>query len=294
MDADSVRQVRRFNRLVTQRVGALDDRYLARDRPLGEARLLWEIGDEGRGLRVLRADLDLDSGYLSRLLRSLEAARLVVVARTEGDGRIRVARLTKRGRAERALLDQRSDELAESILAPLNEGQRRRLLAAMGEVERLLTAATVTVRDIDPAHEAARHCLSAYVSELERRFDSGFVPERSISADPADLRAPFGLLVVAFLRTEPIGCGAVKFHGRGPGEIKRMWVAKSARGLGVGRRLLTELEARAASHGCRVVRLETNRALAEAISMYRSAGYVEVAPFNDEPYAHHWFEKRLA
>ena len=69
-----------------------------------------------------------------------------------------------------------------------------------------------------------------------------------------------------------------------------MWVAADARGLGVGRRLLAELEARAQAP---VVRLETNRALTEAIAMYRAAGYAEVAPFNDERYAHHWFEKRL-
>ena len=79
MDRTLVAQVRHFNRTVTQRVGALQDQYLARDRSLGEARLLWEIGDGGRDLRSLRSDLDLDSGYLSRLLRSLEAAGLVAV-----------------------------------------------------------------------------------------------------------------------------------------------------------------------------------------------------------------------
>ena len=72
-----------------------------------------------------------------------------------------------------------------------------------------------------------------------------------------------------------------------------MWVAGTARGLGVGRRLLSDLEARAAAGGARTVRLETNRALTEAIAMYRSAGYREVPPFNDEWYAHHWFEKDL-
>jgi ribosomal protein S18 acetylase RimI-like enzyme len=72
-----------------------------------------------------------------------------------------------------------------------------------------------------------------------------------------------------------------------------MWVAESARGLGIGRRLLGELERHAADHGARTLRLETNKTLVEAISIYRSAGYYEVAPFNDEPYAHHWFEKHI-
>jgi ribosomal protein S18 acetylase RimI-like enzyme len=132
-----------------------------------------------------------------------------------------------------------------------------------------------------------------YFSELDRRFDAGFDPVRSIPADDILLRPPAGLFLVASLRGDPIGCGALKFHDDAPTEIKRMWVAESARGLGIGRRLLGELENRAVEHGSRSVRLETNKELVEAISMYRSAGYVEVAPFNDEPYAHHWFEKRF-
>lgn len=288
-----VSQIRRFNRIVTQRVGALEDRFLARDRPLGEARLLWEIGADGCEVRSLRARLDLDSGYLSRLLRSLEAAGLVTVEPGEPDGRVRTARLTSAGVDERAVLDRRSDDLAASFLEPLSESQRERLVGAMGEVERLLTVAMVQIALVDPAHPHAQHCLREYVAELDRRFVGGFDPGRSISADAPELRPPTGLLLLASLLSEPIGCGALKFHEGEPTEIKRMWVADAARGLGVGRRLLAELEARAAESSSPIVRLETNETLTEAITMYRSAGYTEVAPFNDEPYAHHWFEKRL-
>jgi DNA-binding MarR family transcriptional regulator/GNAT superfamily N-acetyltransferase len=287
-----VTQVRRFNRVVTQRVGALDERFLAR-RPLGEARLLWEIGPDGRDVRWLREQLGLDSGYLSRLLRNLESAGLVTVGPGERDGRVRKARLTAAGRRERRLLDRRSDELAESLLEPLGTRQRERLVAAMADVERLLTAAMVTIEPLDPEHPDARHCLREYAAELDRRFPQGFDPALSISADAADLRQPAGLLLVAWLQAEPVGCGALKFHEDGPTELKRMWVAESARGLGLGRRLLAELEAHAARGPSPVVRLETNGTLAEAIALYRSAGYTEVEPFNDEPYAHHWFEKRL-
>jgi DNA-binding MarR family transcriptional regulator len=290
MPHEHVAQVRRFNRVVTQRVGALDDRFLARDRPLGEARLLWEIGRDGADVRALRERLELDSGYVSRLLRNLEAAGLVSVAPGAVDRRVRTVRLTPAGRRERALLDRRSDELAERLLAPLGDGQRERLVAAMADVERLLTAATVRIAPLDPEHPHARHCLDAYVAELGRRFPGGFDPARSISADAPELRPPAGLLLVATRGDEPVGCGALKFHPGAPTELKRMWVAPAARGLGVGRRLLAELEARAASD---VVRLETNGALTEAIALYRSAGYVEVPAFNAEPYAHHWFEKRL-
>jgi len=293
MDQAMVSQVRRFNRIVTQRVGALNDRFLARDRPLGEARLLWEIGAEQRDVRSLRALLELDSGYVSRLLRSLEAAGLVTVEPSEADGRVRVARLTAAGTAERAVLDERSEELAASVLALLSSRQRDRLVAAMAVVERLLTASMVEVAPIDPAHPHARHCMHAYFSELDRRFDSGFDPALSIPADDAELRPPAGLFLVASLGTEPVGCGGLKFHDKKPAELKRMWVAEAARGLGIGRRLLSELEERAAENGAHAIRLETNKTLTEAIALYRSAGYVEVAAFNDEPYAHHWFEKQI-
>ncbi len=163
----------------------------------------------------------------------------------------------------------------------------------MNDVEKLLAAAMVEVRAVDPEHPYAHYCLREYFAELDRRFAAGFDPARSIPADAGELRPPAGVLLIALLRAEPIGCGALKFHGKAPTEIKRMWVAESARGLGIGRRLLGELEARAAQHGSRVLRLETNRSLTEAIAMYRSAGYREVDPFNDEPYAHHWFEKRI-
>ena len=288
-----VAQVRRFNRIVTQRVGALNDRFLARDRSLGEARLLWEIGAEGRDVRSLRAQLDLDSGYVSRLLRALEAAGLVTVRAKESDKRVRIARLTAAGSADRAVLDRRSDELATSLLAPLNTHQRDRLVAAMADVERLLTASMVEVAPVDPSHPHARYCVHEYFAELNRRFATGFDPALSIPADDHELLPPAGLFLVASLQGDPIGCGALKFHDNEPVELKRMWVAESARGLGIGRRLLSELEDRAAENGASAVRLETNKTLTEAIALYRSGGYTEVAPFNDEPYAHHWFEKEL-
>jgi DNA-binding MarR family transcriptional regulator/GNAT superfamily N-acetyltransferase len=293
MDADMLAQVRRFNRVVTQRVGALNDHFLDRDRALGQSRLLWEIGADGTDTRSLRSRLDLDSGYLSRLAQTLECDGLVAVAPGAGDKRVRTVRLTEAGRAERELLDRRSDELASSLLAPLSDVQRGRLVEAMGVVERLLTAGLVSVDVEDPASPAARFCIESYFAELDTRFDAGFDPSRSISADVDELTEPAGLLLVARLRGEPIGCGALKLHGREPAEVKRMWVAPSARGLGVGRRILSELEERARRRAVGLLRLETNETLKEAGGLYRSAGYVEVEAFNDEPYAHHWFEKRL-
>jgi DNA-binding MarR family transcriptional regulator/GNAT superfamily N-acetyltransferase len=291
-----VTQVRRFNRAVTQRVGALNDRYLARDRPLGEARVLWEIGvagDDGCDVRQLRSRLDLDSGYLSRLLRALEAAQLVAVDRSDGDKRVRTARLTDDGAKEREVLDEGSDHLARELLEPLNTAQRQRLVDAMGEVERLLTAALVEVDAVDPAHRHARHCLDAYYAELDQRFPSGFDVAASAAVDLDEMRPPDGVFLLARLRGEPVGCGALRTPRPDVGEIKRMWVDGAARGLGVGRRLLTALETKARAAGRRTVRLDTNPTLTEAITMYRSAGYHEVDPFNDDPYAQLYFEKQL-
>jgi DNA-binding MarR family transcriptional regulator/GNAT superfamily N-acetyltransferase len=293
MDEGMIGQVRRFNRVVTQRAGALNDAFLSRGRPLGQARLLWEIGPDGSDVRLLRSRLGLDSGYLSRLLRSLEADGLITVGRSGADGRVAVARLTGPGLAERAVLDQRSDDVARSILGPLSARQRTRLVAAMAEVERLLTASAIAVSVSDPRHPSAHTCMRAYFGELAGRFEDGFDPARSISAEDEELSPPAGLLLLATLHGEPVGIGALKFHDDGPPDIKRMWVAAAVRGLGLGRRLLADLEASAAQHGARVVRLETNRALVEAIALYRSAGYREVPAFNDEPYAHFWFEKDL-
>src|SRR4051812_16382568 len=283
----ATQQVRAFNRAVTQHVGALQDEYLARGRPLGASRVLWEAGEQPVDIRALRARLDLDSGYLSRLLRTLEGEGLVVVEPGADDRRVRTVRLTAAGRAERAVLDRESDALADSLLAPLGDAQRARLVDAMATVERLLTAGLVEVAIEDPGTAAARHCLDAYAAELAATFANGFDPERSRPVDP-------DVLLVARLHGEPIACGALKLPAGEPAEIKRLWVAPAARGLGVGRRVLSDLEAHARRAGADVVHLDTNRALRAATSLYRSSGYVEVARFNDEPYADHWFSKRLA
>ena len=160
-------------------------------------------------------------------------------------------------------------------------------------MERLPTASAIEIGVRDPRDPGARYCLRAYVEELGRRFDGGFDPARSISAADHEMTPPAGLFLVATRHGEPVGCGGLKFHPGSPAEVKRMWVAGAVRGLGLGRALLAELEARAAAHGVRVLRLETNGALSEAVSLYRSAGYREVPAFSDEPYAHHWFEKIL-
>ena len=223
-------QVRRFNRTVTQRIGALDDAFLARDRPLGQARLLWEIGPDGSDVRRLRARLDLDSGYLSRLLRLLESDELVRVEPNEADGRVRTARLTLAGRAEQAELDRLSDDAAAALLEPLSPRQRDRLTTAMAEVERLLRASAIQIGVCDPRHPDARRAVQAYQTELSSRFEEGFDPARGISATDEEVSPPAGLFLLATLYAEPVGCGVLKFHPDAPAHLKRMWVAPRSAG----------------------------------------------------------------
>jgi len=293
MTDGQVAQVRLFNRMVAERIGALTDHFLGRGRPMGESRTLWEVGPDGVEVRALRMRLGLDSGYASRVLRSLERQGLIRVEPNRRDRRVRFIRLTRAGRAERRELDRRADSVARGFLEPLRDVQRARLLAAMADVGRLLSASLVTVAVEDAKSPDATWCIAQYFAELNARFESGFDPGRSISADAHELVPPKGMLLVARSRERPVGCGALKFHSDAPAELKRMWVAPEMRGQGLGRRLLSELERQASEAGARVVRLETNRTLKEAIQLYRDSGYREVARFNDEPYAHHWFEKDL-
>jgi DNA-binding MarR family transcriptional regulator len=294
MDAASIAQIRRFNRTVAEGIGTLTDHFLGRGRPYGESRMLWEIGAEGADIRELRDRLGLDSGYVSRLLRSLQRQRLVRVLVSPTDRRVRRAELTNTGRRERKVLDARSDALAQRMLEPLTDKQRAAFLDAVAEVERLLQPSLVRFAIERPTSADARWCWQQYFAELDERFQNGFDPDAALPVDMHEVTPPGGALIIARLHGRPIGSGSVKPPRGEPAYLKRMWVAREARGLGVGRRLLAELEQYARSTGARSIHLETNKSLKEAIALYRASGYVEVPAFNAEPYAHYWFEKRLS
>lgn len=294
MDRAAIDHVRRFNRTVTAHVGALDADYLGRGRPLAESRVLYEIGRDGIDVRELRMRLAVDSGYLSRLLRALETQGFVAMQASREDARVRRATLTREGRREFDELDRRSDAAASRLLETLAPSQRDRLVTAMADVERLLRAAAVTIDVADPRDASSRACIEAYLAELAVRFEGGFDPSRSVSADPDELVPPAGVFLVANLADAAVGCGGLKVLTPRVGELKRMWVAPSARGLGVARRMIAALEAQATAMGLDTLRLDTNRTLVEARALYLDAGYVEIPAYNDNPYADHWFEKRLA
>jgi len=286
--------LRRFNRTYTQRIGALDESFLGTGRPLGPSRLLFEIGSgDGAGatVRELRDRLGLDSGYLSRLLRALETDDLVVVRPDAEDRRRRRVTLSRRGRTAWRRLDERSEELAERLVAPLSERQRERLTEALATADRLVRAATVRLDETAPTDPRAIAAMAAYFAEIGDRF--GFEPGDAWQQDATSMAAPDGFFVVATSDGEPVACGGVQRLPDGAAEVKRMWVHDDWRGAGLGARLLRHLEDRARARGHAVVRLDTNDTLVEAIAMYERAGYRSIERYNDNEWARCWFEKRL-
>ena len=256
--------------------------------------MLFEIGEDGATPRDLRARLGLDSGYVSRLLGSLEREGLIERSPNAADRRTTRLRLTRAGQAELDELNRISDDLAASALAPLTDEQRSRLLAAQAEIMRLLAVSMVAVAQEDPASTDARWCIGHYFAELGERFEEPFDPGRTLPAGRDELVPPTGAFLIARIAGHPAGCGGLRTLAPGVGELMRMWVDGAHRGLGIGKRLLAALEEQAETLGHARVRLYTNRSLDEAKAMYRAAGYVEIDRYNDDPYADHWFEKRLA
>lgn len=286
--------VRRLNRAVTRETGALDESFLGRGRPLGAARVLCRIGAAGCDVMTIRAELGLDSGLASRLLRSLEGEGLIEVEPSAEDGRRRVARPTPEGLAEIAEYERLSDDRAAAILGRHGARTRRALLEAMERVACVLNADRIAIADEDPDTPDARACLAGYYGDLARLFEGGFDPGRSLDPDRMALRPPLGTFLVARADGLAVGCCALKGDGGEIAEIKRLWVAPPARGLGLARALMAAAEGRARGLGMRLLRLDTNRSLTAAMRLYRATGWQEIPAFNAEPYAHHWFEKRLA
>ena len=224
---------REFNRFFTRAVGVLTDRYLGRDRPLSESRLLFEIGAGGATVRDLRERLGLDSGYLSRLLGSLQGQGLVTVRSRPADNRARIAALTPYGRAELAELNERATAVAAGLLTPLTDRQRGEVITAMEPVRRRLRLAAITIEVADPAGPPARWCLDQYAEEIDQRFPGGFDrgesqrracdienadPELDVAAEQARGRADASVL-----------CPAVA------GQRARTWTRSGASPPGGGR-----------------------------------------------------------
>ena len=288
---DPVSRVRRFNRAVTREAGALDSSFLGRGRPLGAARVLNAIGQGRSDVADIRDYLDLDSGLMSRLLRALEDEGLIETVPHQDDARRRIAKLTKTGRREFNAYEAISDSRAELLLGRYSNSQA--LLAAMDLIATAFGRESIGIDAANPAGKEAQYCLGEYYGELARRFAGGFDVSLSRDPDAADMIFPRGTFLVAISDGLPIGCVGLKGTGGELAEVKRLWVAPSARGLGLGRRLMASVESAARDIAIKVLQLDTNSALPEAGQLYRSSGWTEIDRFNDDPYPDVFFEKRL-
>lgn len=291
MSFDPIARFRRFSRAVTREVGALDTSFLGRGRPLGAARVLNAIGHGRVDVASLRDYLALDSGLMSRLLRGLEEEGLVRTLPHPDDARRRLAVLTEAGRVEFDAYEELSNAQAAALLA--RHPHREALLDAMDLIASALGRGHIQFEEADPRHEAARDCLGAYYAELARRFDGGFDVHLSRDPEAADMIRPRGAFILALSDGLPLGCVGLKGNGGTMGEIKRLWVAPAARGLGLAKDLMARAEAAARDLSMRTLRLDTNSALPEAVRLYRATGWREIARFNDDPYPDLFFEKTL-
>jgi DNA-binding MarR family transcriptional regulator/GNAT superfamily N-acetyltransferase len=270
--------VRRFNRFYTRRVGALRGGLLGSPHPLPEARLIYEIGQRGECTASdLARDLDLDAGYLSRLLQGLKRRGLLTARRSAGDARARVLALTARGAKTHAQLDSRSRDEVAGMLGGLAGGERERLVGAMRAVEGLLqgTPAEVSLRAHRPGDigwVASRHGalyaeeygwdqrFEALVAEIAARFINRF--------DPARERC-----WIAELDGEPVGSVFVVKQSRTVAKLRLLLVEPRARGHGLGRRLVRECIAFARQKGYRKLVLWTQANLSAARAIYKAEGF---------------------
>lgn len=286
--SDDVARWRRFNRLMTQRIGLLDERYLGSPLPFAQARLLYDVAVLAPlATHHLRRLLAVDAAALSRGLGALERRGLVRRHVDHANRRQRLVEVTAAGRRLLATLDRRADVRVGTVADALGRGDRRRLVDALDEARRLLLGAVVRIErrgDRDPDVHAAQ---AAYLGEIARRFGRPLDPWNQGPVAPA-----VSLLVVDGRR--PVGCGALRPLAPRVGEIKRMWLHPDARGLRLGRRLLDALECAARETGRRELRLDTNGRLPEAIALYEAAGYRRIARYNDNPDATHFYAKALA
>jgi DNA-binding MarR family transcriptional regulator len=279
--AEDVAAVRAFNRFYTRRIGVLDEAHLGAGFTLGEARVLYELGQlEGLTAKRLGELLGLDGGYLSRILGRFEASGLIERRPHLTDGRSSSLHLTTTGREAFSVINARSQDQIARMLSPLDEGGRARLAAALGSVRGLLDGAgladQVTLRAHGPGdlgwiverhgalYAAERRWggpFEALVADVCADFLRGFDPdrERCWIAERDGVR---------------LGCVFLA-KGEAPqtAKLRMLLVEPSARRLGLGRRLTAECILFARERGYRELTLWTQSVLEEARRLYASLGF---------------------
>ncbi len=298
--------IRRFNRFYTQKIGVVDEGLLGSVFSLAEARVLYELAHWRDGASAppretltatrLASRLDLDEGYLSRILSSFQKQRMIARKPSSADGREYVLALTSQGRKAFTPLDERSREWVAALLAPLGESDRSRLTAAMATIEQLLSPATpraeppLSLRSLRPGDigwVTHRHgalyaeeygydeSFEALVGEIAARFVQQFDAERE-------------RCWIAERNGEILGCVFLVKKSRTVAKLRLLLVEPGARGLGLGGRLVDECIAFARHAGYRKIVLWTQSELVAARRVYEQRGFKRVA---EE--AHHSFGRDL-
>jgi DNA-binding MarR family transcriptional regulator/GNAT superfamily N-acetyltransferase len=275
--------VRAFNRFYTRRIGVLEEGYLESPFSLVQARVLYELAHRSQPTATeIAKDLGLDTGYLSRILRGFERTGLVEKRPSARDGRRRLLSLTARGRAAFAPLDSRSRTETEAMLRNLSPAAQLRLIGAMGVITKLLDdtideAATYLIRPHRPGDMGwvvQQHgvlyaeeygwdeTFEALVAEIVAGFIRNFDPERErcwiVERDGENVGSVF---LMAHPERERVG------------QLRLLLVEPSARGLGLGRRLVDECTRFARQVGYQTVTLWTNDVLVSARRIYEAAGF---------------------
>ncbi len=293
MVVDDVATVRAFNRFYTGVIGVLDEGLLSSPYSLTEARVLFELGQQDATEALdLRQKLDLDPGYLSRLLTRFEADGLAVRERSPNDARRQLVRLTERGREVQVLLDERAREEIEALLEKMPEIDRRRLIGAMDTITELLGESRrpheYVLRPLGPGdygwviHRnglvyAEEFGWDATYEALVARIISDYIEKR----DPAREDA-----WIAEVAGEPVGCVFCVKEDETTARLRLLLVDPAARGLGVGSALVEECLRYARSVGYAEMVLWTNDVLASARHIYQRAGFQLVEEDRHHSFGH--------
>jgi DNA-binding MarR family transcriptional regulator len=258
---------------------------------LNAARLLNAVGQDRTEISDIRAYLGLDSGLLSRLLRGLEDEGLVLTQAGAQDARRRTVSLTAQGRAEFDVYENLSNAQAQAVLDTTTNTEA--FLKAVDLVASVFGQSDIEILDVDVEDQRFARCMKRYETELVQVLNIEFSLKETGSADLSKMRPPKGNCLIATSEGIELGCVGVTELTAGVGEVKRLWVSPATRGLGLSRRLMEQIEERARRLGMTRLVLDTNGGLSAALGLYRSMGWTEIERYNDNPYAQHFFEKRL-
>jgi DNA-binding MarR family transcriptional regulator/ribosomal protein S18 acetylase RimI-like enzyme len=278
-DSGQIEAVRAFNRFYTARVGALRDGLLATAHPLPEARVLFELGRRGTmDAADLRRLLDLDGGYLSRLLARIEEKGLVARERSPDDGRRQRLALTDAGRAAYETLDERSAAEIGALLDGLDDSERARLLGAMDTVREILEGAPrpapFALRPPKPGEYGwvvqlhgtlyAEHGWDASFEALVARVVADFAEDHDRAREAA---------WIAEVAGRPVGSVFCVRNDDETAQLRLLLVDPAARSMGIGEALVNECVRFARAAGYTRLRLWTNSTLAAARRIYQRAGF---------------------